>query len=129
MQTLRIIILTVSVVLLLAVIIGAVSRTLIHNRNSNDDSIVGSNISAQSLKAVCSQTLYPESCYNSISEINKSNSTDPEELLKLSLQVVLKSLSDVATLPDKLGSKTTNETVKKALDVCGTVLNDAVECL
>ncbi|MFS7981138.1 putative pectinesterase [Helianthus anomalus] len=126
----RIIILTVSVVLLLTVIIGAVAGTLIHKRNNNnDDSTVGSNDSSQSLKAVCSQTLYPESCYNSISEINKSNSTDPEELLKLSLQVVLKSLSDVATLPDKLGSKMTNETVKKALGVCGTVLNDAVEYL
>ncbi|KAJ0515062.1 putative pectinesterase [Helianthus annuus] len=126
----RIIILTVSVVLLLAVIIGAVAGTLIHKRNkNNDDSTVGSNSSAQSLKAVCSQTLYPESCYNSISEMNKSNSTDPEELLKLSLQVVLKSLSDVATLPDKLGSKTTNQTVKMALGVCGTVLNDAVEYL
>ncbi|KAI7737966.1 hypothetical protein M8C21_004928 [Ambrosia artemisiifolia] len=127
----RLIILTVSVVLLLAVIIGAVAGTLIHKRNNNKDSTFqGSNASAaQSIKAVCSQTLYPESCYNSLSDINKSNSTDPEELLKLSLQIVFNALSDVATLPDKLEAKTTNETVKKALGVCGTVLNDAVEYL
>ncbi|KAI3775163.1 hypothetical protein L1987_49732 [Smallanthus sonchifolius] len=127
----RLIILTVSVVLLLAVIIGAVAGTLIHNRNKGNDSadVQGSNASAQSIKAVCSQTLYPESCYNSISEINKSNSTDPEELLKLSLQVVLNSLSELSSLPKSLEKVATDETVKKALNVCDTVLNDAVDYL
>ncbi|KAI3775166.1 hypothetical protein L1987_49735 [Smallanthus sonchifolius] len=95
----RLIILIISIVLLLAIIIGAVVGTLIHNRNGNNSLVQGSNSSAQSIKAVCSQTLYPESCYNNISKINKSNSTDPEELLKLSLQVVFNSLSELSSLP------------------------------
>ncbi|KAI3803303.1 hypothetical protein L1987_31453 [Smallanthus sonchifolius] len=127
----RLIILTVSVVLLLAVIIGAVAGTLIHNRNKGNDSgdAQSSIASAQSIKAVCSQTLYPESCYNSISDINKSNSTDPEVLLKLSLQVVFNSLSELSSLPQSLEKSTTDETVKKALNVCDIVLNDAVDYL
>ncbi|KAK9078402.1 hypothetical protein SSX86_002459 [Deinandra increscens subsp. villosa] len=130
----RLIILIVSVVLLLAVIIGAVAGTLIHknnnnNNNNNNNDVSSSTAAAQSIKAVCSQTLHPESCYTSISEINKSNSTDPEELLKLSLQVVLKSLSDLSSLPESLKQATSNETVKLALTVCETVLNDAVEYL
>ncbi|XP_071741979.1 pectinesterase 1 [Rutidosis leptorrhynchoides] len=125
----RLTILIVSVVLLLAVIIGAVAGTLIHNRNknSNPNSQSSQLSSSQSIKAVCSQTLYPESCYTSISDLNKSNSTDPEELLKLSLQAVLNALSDVATLPKRLSDATSDDTVKKALDVCQNVLDDAVD--
>ncbi|XP_076883984.1 pectinesterase 3-like [Bidens hawaiensis] len=119
----RLIILIVSVVLLVAVVIGAVAGTLIHNRN-NDKTTKSSNAASQSIKAVCSQTLYPDSCYKSLMDINKSNSTDPEELLKLSIQVVLNALSDV-----KLTKSTTNQTVKAALNICKEVLNDAVDYL
>ncbi|KAL8235246.1 hypothetical protein R6Q59_021348 [Mikania micrantha] len=126
----RLIILTVSVVLLLVVIIGAVAGTLIHKRNnSNDSDVQGSNSAAQSIKAVCSQTLYPESCYRSISDLDKNGTSDPEELLKLSLQVVLNSLSELSSLPDGFEKMTTNETVRKALNVCQTVLDDAVDYL
>lgn len=129
----RIIILIVSLVLLLAVIIGAVTGTLIHKRNNDKQSSTSSSSSpssAQSIKAVCSQTLYPESCYSSISDLNKSNTTDPEDLLKLSLQVVFNSLSNLSSsFPDSLIKSTTNETLKRALNVCGTVLDDAIDYL
>ncbi|KAI3524906.1 hypothetical protein L1887_03575 [Cichorium endivia] len=127
----RLIILIVSVVLLIAVIIGAVAGTVIHNRNNNNDKDAPSSqlSSAQSIKAVCSQTLYPESCYSSISELDKSNSTDPEDLLKLSLQVVFNSLSNLSSLPQNLIKATSDDSAKKALKVCETVLDDAVDYL
>lgn len=128
----RLVILIVSVILLVAVIIGAVAGTLIHNRNKKNS---GQNVpssqlsSTQSIKAVCSQTRYPESCYDSISELNTSNSTDPEELFKLSLRVVFNSLSDVSLLPQSLMNSTSEQKVKDALEVCKEVLNDAVDYL
>ncbi|KAL4589320.1 hypothetical protein LXL04_002226 [Taraxacum kok-saghyz] len=127
----RLIILIVSVVLLLAVIIGAVARTVIHNRNNDDgkDAPSAQLSSAQSIKAVCSQTLYPESCYSSISELDKSNTTDPEDLLKLSLQVVFNSLSGLSSLPGELIKATSDDAAKEALRVCETVLDDAVDYL
>ncbi|KAI3803302.1 hypothetical protein L1987_31452 [Smallanthus sonchifolius] len=124
----RLIILIISV-LLLAIIIGAVVGTLIHNRNNSSNSTVQASNASQSITTVCSHTLYPESCYNSITEINKSNSTDPVELLKLSLHVVFNSLSELSSLPENLEKSTTNKTVKNALNVCETVLNDAVDYL
>lgn len=127
----RLIILGVSVVLLVAVIIGAVAGTVIHNRNNNGDKEAPSSqlSSAQSIKAVCSQTLYPESCYNSISELNKSNTTDPEDLLKLSLQAVFNSLSGLSSMPEDLMKATSDNSTKLALKVCTDVLNDALDYL
>ncbi|CAI9286227.1 unnamed protein product [Lactuca saligna] len=128
----RLIILIVSVVLLIAVIIGAVAGTVIHNRNDNgkDENASSSQLSsAQSIKAVCSQTLYPESCYSSISELDKSNTTDPEDLLKLSLQVVFNSLSGLSSLPESLMNATSDDTAKEALKVCKVVLDDALDYL
>lgn len=128
----RLIILIVSVVLLIAVIIGAVAGTVIHNRNDNgkDEDASSSQLSsAQSIKAVCSQTLYPESCYSSISELDKSNTTDPEDLLKLSLQVVFNSLSGLSSLPESLMNATSDDTAKEALKVCKVVLDDALDYL
>nr|XP_043623835.1 pectinesterase 1-like [Erigeron canadensis] len=127
----RLTILIVSVVLLVTVIIGAVAGTLIHKRNNSDkDQNVPNSSqmsSAQSIKAVCSQTQYPDSCYTSISELNKSNTTDPEELLKLSLQAVFKSLTNLSTLPDSFMDIATDKTVKRALDVCRDMLDDAID--
>lgn len=126
----RIVIIFVSTVLLIAVVIGAVSGTVIHKRNKNDKNSSSSQLSsAQSIKAVCSQTQYPESCYNSISTIDKSNTTDPEDLFNLSLQVALNSLSALASLPNTLTKTTNNEKDMEALKVCGTVFNDAVDNL
>ncbi|GKB44045.1 pectinesterase 3 [Tanacetum coccineum] len=127
----RLVILIVSVVLLVSVIIGAVVGVIHSRSNGNDssDSSGSSSSSAQSIKAVCSQTRYPESCYNSLSDVNKSNSTDPEELLKLSLEVVYNSLSELSLFPKNLENLTQDVKVKNALEVCGTVLDDAVDYL
>ncbi|KAI3521307.1 hypothetical protein L1887_10769 [Cichorium endivia] len=126
----RIVIIIISIVLLLAVIVGAVAGTVIHKRNNDKDSGDQDQLlSAQSIKAVCTQTRYPESCYTSISAADKSNTTDPEELFKLSLQVALDSLSALSSLPDTLLSTTNNQNDKEALKICGTVLDDAIDNL
>ncbi|XP_024980197.1 pectinesterase 1 [Cynara cardunculus var. scolymus] len=126
----RILILILSLLLLLALIIGAVTATLLHKRNNHKDASPSSSSSAQSIKAVCSQTLYPDSCYSSISQLDQSNSTDPEHLLKLSLQVVFNSLSALSSsFPHSFIKSTTNDTLKQALQVCATLLDDALDYL
>nr|XP_043614318.1 pectinesterase 3-like [Erigeron canadensis] len=128
----RIMIIIVSTVLLVAVIIGAVAGTVIHKQRNDDDKhgdtqqVVSS---AQSIKAVCSQTRYPDSCSSSLTAMDTSkNTTDPEELFKLSLQVALSSLTALlmsASLPE--ASMINSD--KEALKVCREVFQDAVDNL
>ncbi|KAK3013043.1 hypothetical protein RJ639_008244 [Escallonia herrerae] len=127
----RLTILVVSTVVLVAVIIGAVAGAVIHKSNSKDSGEVPSTQTspAASLKAVCSSTQHPDSCFTSISELESSNATDPEELFKLSLHVVQNSLTRLASLPERLINSTNDEATKKALGVCETVFDDAIEML
>ncbi|CAK9179822.1 unnamed protein product [Ilex paraguariensis] len=128
----RLIILIVSSVILVAVIIGAVVGTVLHKRNRNGSDEVPSTPTspAAALKAVCSQTQYPESCFNSIKTVETSDSTtDPEEFFKISLQVVLNSLSELSTLSEEWVNKTNDAKLKAAFDVCQTAFDDAVDRL
>lgn len=127
----RIIILVISIVVLLTVIIGAVAGTLIHKRNnSSPDTASPTELTpAASLKAVCEVTQYPSSCFSSISSIASSNATDPEILFKLSLKVAIDELSGLSQYSKKLQAETNNTQVKHALDVCGTVFDDALDRL
>ena len=89
----RFIIVIVSIIVLVAVIIGAVTGTVIHNRNSSSSPSPTEPATqltpSSSLKAVCDVTLYPNSCFSSISSLKNSNTTDPEALFKLSLHVAI----------------------------------------
>ncbi|KAK8551345.1 hypothetical protein V6N13_119815 [Hibiscus sabdariffa] len=127
----RLIILVISIVVLLAVIIGAVAGTLIHKRNSSSSNNVAPTdlTPAASLKAVCGVTEYPLSCYSSISSVASSNATDPEILFKLSLKVVIDELSKLSQYPKKLQAETDDARVKLALDVCGSLFDDALDRL
>ncbi|KAG6668989.1 pectinesterase 3-like [Carya illinoinensis] len=129
----RLIILVISSVVLLTVIIGAVAGTLIHKRNSSPstNSAPATELTpSASLKAVCSVTQYPDSCYSSISSMDSTNTTDPEVLFKLSLHVAIKELSKLANeLPPKLNASTNDVRVNEALAVCQSVLEDAVDYL
>ncbi|XP_071709776.1 pectinesterase 3-like [Rutidosis leptorrhynchoides] len=127
----RILIITVSTILLIVVIIGAVAGTVIHKRNNhkNSDQQQPQLSSAQSIKAVCSQTQYPESCYSSLSDANKSNTTDPEQLFKLSLQVAFESLSTLSSYQETLMNTADKSNDIEALKVCRTVISDALDNL
>lgn len=88
----RLIILGVSIAVLAVVVVGAVVGTIVHKRNSgsndSDPAPAGPALTpSSSLKAVCSVTQYPDSCFSSISSYETANTTDPQQLFKLSLQV------------------------------------------
>ncbi|KAL8458796.1 hypothetical protein ACS0TY_036340 [Phlomoides rotata] len=122
----RIIIILISVVLLLILIIGVLAGALVHSQNKKGDSGDVPTATSAAIKSVCSVTQYPNSCTTSL---RNSNSSDPEEIFRYSLTVVMNSLEKIASFPDEFATRTDNPLVKKALRVCGTVLNDAVESL
>lgn len=131
----RLIIVAVSLVVLAALIVGVVVGTVVHKNNKGGSGAVdyappSTTSPAQSLKAICSVTNYPGSCYASISQLKSSNTSDPEKLFRLSLQVALDALQKVSTeLPEKWSNSTKDPGVKKALGVCQTVFDDAIDTL
>ncbi|KAL0804867.1 hypothetical protein Bca101_097357 [Brassica carinata] len=129
----RLILLTVSGVILVAVIIAAVVGTVVHNKNKNSSEPTPSSppelTPSTSLKTICSVTRFPESCFNSISKLPSSNTTDPEVLFKLSLKVIIDELDSISDLPEKLSTETEDERIKSALRVCGNLIEDALDRL
>ncbi|GKU92752.1 hypothetical protein SLEP1_g6439 [Rubroshorea leprosula] len=127
----RLIIIVVSSVLLLAIIIGAVVGTVGSKRNNsnyNSESPTESTPST-SIKTVCSVTPYPASCFSSISSVASSNTTDPEVIFKLALRVAADELLRVSDYPRQLQGKLDDTRIKAALDVCGTLIDDALDRL
>ncbi|GMN68833.1 hypothetical protein TIFTF001_037889 [Ficus carica] len=127
----RLIIIIVSSIILAAAIIGAVAGFVIHKRNSSSSSSDSSSPASgltpsASLTALCSVTQYPGSCYSSL---RGSNTSDPEILFKLSLRVAIDELSRLSSYPDELIAKTNDTHVKKALEVCKFVFDDAMDRL
>ncbi|XP_004510571.1 pectinesterase 3 [Cicer arietinum] len=130
----RMITIIISSVILLAVIIAAVAGVLIHKRTtqsspSSSDSLPNTELNpAASLKAVCHATQYPNSCFSAISSLPDSNTTDPEQLFKLSLKVAIDELAKLTRFPSKLSARADTR-LKKAIGVCGEVLDDALDRL
>lgn len=129
------IIVIISSIVLLALVIGVVAGTIIHKRNSSSspssNPVPATEVTpAASLKAVCSVTQYPNSCFSSISSLETANTTDPEVLFKLSLHVAINELSKLANnIPSKLTAITNDPKVKEALTVCQGLFEDAVDRL
>ena len=131
----RLIIVIISSIVLLALVIGIVAGTIIYKRNSSSspssNSVPATEVTpAASLKAVCSVTQYPNSCFSSISSLETANTTDPKVLFKLSLHVAINELSKLSNdIPSKLTSLTNDPKVKEALTVCQGLFEDAVDRL
>ncbi|KAF8388666.1 hypothetical protein HHK36_025346 [Tetracentron sinense] len=125
----RLIIIIISAIVLLTVVIAAVAANFIHKNKTHESPETPSSnkTPAESIKAICSITLYPDSCFSSISSLQTSNKVDPEELFKLSLQVAIKELLKISSLPEKLIAKDVNDSrVEAALSDCESLFEDAV---
>ncbi|XP_034929206.1 putative pectinesterase/pectinesterase inhibitor 24 [Populus alba] len=87
----RITIISLSSILLVAIVVAAVVGTRASSGNSQkggpDKSL------STSVKAVCDVTLYKDSCYNSLAPVAKPDQIQPEELFKLAIQVAKNELS------------------------------------
>ncbi|KAJ6900941.1 pectinesterase/pectinesterase inhibitor 24 [Populus alba x Populus x berolinensis] len=120
----RITIISLSSILLVAIVVAAVVGTRASSGNSQkggpDKSL------STSVKAVCDVTLYKDSCYNSLAPVAKPDQIQPEELFKLAIQVAKNELSKASQHFSKDGGD--NMTIT-ALENCQELLSLALDHL
>ncbi|KAM7459317.1 hypothetical protein LguiA_036311 [Lonicera macranthoides] len=134
----RLIIITISSIILVAIIVGALVGTLAPFRDSTTAASASKtndfNSSAESIRAVCEVTLYPDSCSSSISsaapDLNASSSNAaPQQIFVTSLQVALHELINLSSSSYFNSSNATvNEDpiVQASLRNCQYLLLDAI---
>ncbi|XP_073306768.1 putative pectinesterase/pectinesterase inhibitor 24 [Primulina huaijiensis] len=90
----RIAIIVMSSIVLVAVVVATVvgvSETNNKKSGAEDTSL------SSPIKAMCNLTLYPDSCYNSMVPLMKSNNFKPQDFFKLSVQVAIDELAKAST--------------------------------
>ncbi|KAI7740427.1 hypothetical protein M8C21_010042 [Ambrosia artemisiifolia] len=117
----RLAIVAVSSLILVIVVVAAVVGTT-RNKNHNHNDVSQSQSALASIKAVCDTTLYPDTCYNSLSSRVNSTHIKPDELLKLSIEVAINELSKASKLPEL---KNCSELFDLALDHLNDTLSSA----
>lgn len=120
----RITIVAVSSLILVIVIVSAVVGTAQTKDHGHKNDEPQSQSALASIKAICDSTLYPNTCYNSMSPLLNSTHIQPDELLKLSVVVAINELSKVSTL---LELKNCSELLDLALDHLNDTLSSATD--
>lgn len=114
---------SVSAILLLTLTIGLLVGALIHESSaeSAEAARLASNL-AESIRAVCRVTKYPDSCFSSLSSLNSSMRPDPESIFKLSLGVSVKELFNASLFVKQL-RETSNDvrTMPLSLSIVNSV--------
>ncbi|XP_050219983.1 pectinesterase 3-like [Mercurialis annua] len=131
----RLIIISLSIVVLIAIIVGASVGILANDNKSktNDPSSSPSSSVSSDIKAICNVTIYPDSCYSSMSSSIKSENPNPrpKDLFLLSLNITLNELKNLSSLPRKITQKYKNEIndplLQSALHDCEILFMDAVD--
>ncbi|KAL2550244.1 putative pectinesterase/pectinesterase inhibitor 46 [Forsythia ovata] len=125
----RITIIGLSSIVLVAVIVA----TVVGVSHSKDGKSGAKNKPiSSSIKATCDVTLYPDSCYNSLSPLMKSGNFKPEDIFKLAVQVAIDELSKSSKDLFDIGIKKFNVTDKMtlaALESCHELISLALDHL
>ncbi|XP_061351775.1 pectinesterase 3-like [Gastrolobium bilobum] len=104
--------------------------TLIHHVNTESPEEEPLN-SAESIRAVCNVTRFPDSCFSAISS-STQNPTDPEAILRLSLRVTVDELSKVASSLRAMASNSKGSALvdcKDQMDDALSRLNDSLSAM
>ncbi|KAJ6426631.1 hypothetical protein OIU84_022264 [Salix udensis] len=130
----RILIFSVSSILLLTLIIGLALAALIHESNSESEEslYLSSSNPAESIKTVCDMTQYPSSCFSSISSLNSPAKPDPEVIFKLSLQVSISDLKNLSSFLISFNDVSSQAAVKDCVsqfDDSLSRLNDSLSAM
>lgn len=127
----RVVIIVASSFVLLAVIVATVLGTVLNRRGDG----AGSSQAAQmtpvaAIKAVCSVTEYPDSCFSSLATYESSSgATDPKQIFRLSLLVAINEVASFFNYTSQLVTQVSDPLEQAAFGVCQTVLQDAVDHL
>ncbi|KAG8372928.1 hypothetical protein BUALT_Bualt12G0118100 [Buddleja alternifolia] len=117
-------------ILLVAAIVGTVVGLTRKKGGDGGDSHSGSggSISAttKAVQQLCSPTDYKDTCEKTLAN---ANTTDPKELIKVAFDVAIKNITDVIKNSELIKKAASDESTKKALDVCKEVLEDSIDDL
>ncbi|KAL2527102.1 putative pectinesterase/pectinesterase inhibitor 46 [Abeliophyllum distichum] len=125
----RITIIGLSSIVLVAVIVATVVGV---SYSKDGKSGAKNNSISSSIKAICDVTLYPDSCYNSLSPLVKSGNFKPEDIYKLAVQVAIDEISKSSKDLFDIGIKKFNVTDKMtlaALESCHELISLALDHL
>ncbi|XP_022927225.1 putative pectinesterase/pectinesterase inhibitor 24 [Cucurbita moschata] len=124
----RVIVIVLSSVVLVGVVVAVVFGT--RNSSKNDESDNHNEALSTSIKAVCDETLYPDTCKNAFGSLANSSHLDPGQIAKFSVQLALGELSRVADylLEHAITNSTDNKTIL-ALRSCHELLDLAIDHL
>ncbi|CAI9112209.1 OLC1v1012624C1 [Oldenlandia corymbosa var. corymbosa] len=119
-----------SILISLTFIIAALIGTLIHHSVTEEAAEEPEHRlqsdPTDSLKIVCAVTEHLDSCINSISSLNDPPKSDPVHFFNLSLQVTLRELTNLSSLPKTLISKSNDARGDGALKDCAALFDDAL---
>ncbi|XP_065868048.1 pectinesterase 3-like [Euphorbia lathyris] len=126
----RMLIMSVSGIVLAAIVIAGCIGLFAHTRNNTDSTPNSTAVTPSSvLEDICNATRFRNSCIASISQFEaEANTTNPQILFNLSLIAAINELSKLQVFTSKLITTTSNssdEDLKSALEVCEEVLDDA----
>ncbi|KAJ8549838.1 hypothetical protein K7X08_033545 [Anisodus acutangulus] len=126
----RISIIAISSIVFVGCVVAAVVGITLGKNNGNSSGS-NSNSFSTAIKAVCDITLYPQSCYNSLGPLAKSDNLKPQDIYKLSVQVAVDELSRTSyeffNLPEL--KNISDPMTVKALESCDDLLSLALDSL
>ncbi|XP_020576206.1 pectinesterase 3-like [Phalaenopsis equestris] len=124
----RLIFIAIAVLLLIAIVAGVAISVSVNKRKGGQSPISASS----SIKAVCSLTRYPDSCFSSLSSATSNSSTvatDPAALFQISLVVASRSILKLSSFLSSLEIPPTDIRLQAAINDCKELLGDAVDRL
>ncbi|KAK4789041.1 hypothetical protein SAY86_020360 [Trapa natans] len=124
----------ISSILLIAVVVAIIVGVVLRKNGGHPESHSETGLtSSASINAVCGLTMHPETCFSSISKSQwYSDTTDPEEIFKISLLVAMEGLVSVVNYTDSLMrqvGQNSDPVQQSPLIVCQEALEDAVYML
>ncbi|XP_009391197.2 pectinesterase 3 [Musa acuminata AAA Group] len=122
----RLALLAASAVLLVVIVVSVgVVAAIGHGDGSPSPTSI-----ADSIKAMCNVTRYPDSCFSSISTARGANLTDdPEELFRISLAVAVDAIGKVSTVAGSFEIPAKDKRLEAALRDCDQLFDSAIDRL
>ncbi|KAM1340352.1 pectinesterase 1-like [Malus sylvestris] len=123
----------ISAVICLTLVITLAIAALIHESTteSSDESQPQSlsNSAESTIKTVCNVTRYPDSCFRSISALNRSPNPDPEAIFKLSLEISAAEISRLLALFKTVNSDPATQDCVSQLEEAISRVNDSASAM
>ncbi|KAG9459949.1 hypothetical protein H6P81_004457 [Aristolochia fimbriata] len=116
----------VSVMLVVAVVVAAVSFSTRTHGDKSDEHL---STSVKAVNTICAPTDHKESCENVMNEAvqNNGGNTDPKELVKAAFHAAIEELKSVFNMSAGMGQKESDPMTKMALSDCEDLMQSAIQ--